>query len=50
MQYWVKIAGETEKYWCGLQHEEGDGFVPPKHHKDFAEYGDKKEFKKITKE
>lgn len=45
IQYWVKISGETENYWCSLQHEKGDGFVPPKHHKKFLEYGDKNEFK-----
>ncbi len=44
--YWVKIAGDTEKYWCGIKHREGNGFIPPSHHQDFAKYGDKEDFTK----
>jgi len=44
MQYWVAIAAETERYWCDIQHEKGDGFVSPQHHKDFSTYRDKKSF------
>ena len=42
--YWVAIAGETEKYWCGVMHKENPDFKVPKHHKDFVKYDDKKEF------
>ena len=45
LQYCVKIAAETERYWCGIQHEEDDSFVPPSHHKDFPKYGDEDDFK-----
>jgi hypothetical protein len=41
--YWVQIAGATERYWCGIKHKEGN-FVSPEHHKNFAKYGDKKDF------
>ncbi|MGV8162498.1 MAG: hypothetical protein ACP5N2_04175 [Candidatus Nanoarchaeia archaeon] len=43
--YFTAIAGETEKYWCGIKHNEVDGFKSPSHHKDFVKYGDEKEFK-----
>ncbi len=39
-----KIAGETEEYWCGIQHKKDKDFISPKHHKDFLKYGDKKTF------
>lgn len=45
-QYWVKIAGETEKYWCGIRHRKRKGFVEPPHHKEFVEYGDEKAYRK----
>ncbi len=41
LQYSVEIAGASEKYWCGIKHKQQEGFVPPKHHADFVEYGDK---------
>lgn len=44
LQYWVKIAGETEKYWCGIKHQEGGTFHAPPHHPDLAEYGDEEEY------
>ena len=47
--YAVKIAGETEKYWCAIKHKPSSGFVPPEHQKDFLEYGDKEAFKELTK-
>lgn len=43
--YSVKIAGDTEKYWCGIKHKEGGGFFEPPHQKDFLEYGNEKEFR-----
>jgi hypothetical protein len=42
--YWVKMAGETEKYWCSIKHQEDDSFIEPEHHKDFAEYNNKEDF------
>ena len=47
--YSSKIAGETEKYWCGIKHKKYKGFVEPKHHKSFVKYGDEREFKKRYK-
>ena len=44
--YWTKIAGETEKYWCGIKHNNSKGFVEPEHHKGFYEYGDDSKFRK----
>lgn len=35
IHYASKIAGETEKYWCGIHHELQDDFQSPAHHKDF---------------
>jgi hypothetical protein len=43
--YAVKIAGDTEKYWCGIKHKPGDGYIEPAHHKDFLKYGDEKAYK-----
>jgi hypothetical protein len=48
--YAVQIAGETEKYWCGIKHEQDENFVPPAHHKDFLEYGDEKGYREIKTE
>ncbi len=44
LAYCVKIAGETEKYWCGVKHKQSEGYVDPAHHKDFLEYGDEEAF------
>lgn len=46
IQYAARIAGETERYWCGIRHKQGGGFVNPPHHKDFVPYGDVKAFEK----
>lgn len=40
MAYGTEIAGKTEKYWCGIKHEEGGKFNVPEHHKDFLDFGD----------
>jgi hypothetical protein len=45
MAYWVKIASETEKYWCGIQHKNNDSFIAPKHHANFTEYGNEENCK-----
>ncbi|MEA3344115.1 MAG: hypothetical protein U9Q16_00295 [Patescibacteria group bacterium] len=46
IQYWAKIAGETERYWCGIRHKENNNFVVPEHHKNFPKHGDENSFKK----
>lgn len=45
MAYGVKIASETEKYWCGIKHEPARGFIEPAHHKNFLKYNDEKAYK-----
>lgn len=47
--YFTAIAAETEKYWCGIKHAKDLNFIPPEHHKDFMEYGDKKAYEKLSK-
>ncbi len=52
LEYARTIAGETEKYWCGVKHKkigENDTFVEPSYQKDFLEYGDIEGYKKIIK-
>jgi hypothetical protein len=46
MAYGVRIAGDTEKYWCAIKHKKYKGFHEPAHHKDFVKYGDEKAFRK----
>jgi hypothetical protein len=48
MAYGVRIAGDTERYWCGIKHDtpQRPGFKEPAHHKDFVKYGDEKAFTK----
>ena len=48
MHYASIIAGETEKYWCGIKHQKDPNFIPPEHHKDFLEYGDKDSYNKLN--
>lgn len=43
--YMVRIAGDTEKYWCGIKHKEGNGYIPQPHQKDFLPYGNEQAFK-----
>ena len=43
--YFVRIAADTEKYWCGIKHDNYKNFNAPKHHADFLEYGDEKAYK-----
>ena len=47
--YWVAIAGETEKYWCGVQHQKDQTFIPPQHHRYFAKFNDVNDFNKKYK-
>ncbi len=42
IRYWTEIVGITEKYWCGIMHQEEDDFVSPAHHAGFVKFGDKK--------
>ena len=44
VNYWVKIAGETEIYWCGIKHHQDRNFIQPEHQKNFAEYGNEQDF------
>ena len=44
------VAGETEKYWCGIMHERRGTFKPRSNQKDFLPYGDKKAFKEYMKQ
>ena len=49
--YIKEIAGRTEKYWCGIMHENKPGFIE---HKDqvaqkFAKFGDEEDFNKKYK-
>lgn len=48
LQYACVIAGETEKYWCGIKHASTKGFVEPEHHKEFLPYGDKEAYKSFV--
>jgi hypothetical protein len=50
LQYAVAVAGETEKYWCGIKHKKSEGFVEPAHHKDFLPYGDKTALNRYVEE
>jgi len=45
--YFKEIAGRTEKYWCGIMHENKPGFVVQAEHvdKNFAEYNNEADFK-----
>ena len=50
LPYAVKIAGDTEAYWCGIKHKEGGNFIPQPHQKDFLPYGDEKAYKDFVEE
>lgn len=47
LHYSSIIAGETEKYWCGIKHKKDNGFIEPAHHNEFIEYGDEEAFRGI---
>jgi len=52
MLYASTIAGETEKYWCGIKHKnnsEDAVFAENSYHKNFLEYGDEDAYTKISK-
>ncbi len=46
LHYLTEIAAATEKYWCGIKHKPSADFIPPKHHADFIEYGDRRAFER----
>ncbi|MCX6714517.1 MAG: hypothetical protein NTX72_01755 [Candidatus Uhrbacteria bacterium] len=48
-RYASAIAGETEKYWCGIMHKKYNGFKPPEHHADYLPFGDEKAFDEFVK-
>ncbi|MEW6544885.1 MAG: hypothetical protein AB1411_14905 [Nitrospirota bacterium] len=50
LQYAVKIAGETEAYFCPIKHQAAAGFHQPAHHEDFVEYGDAGGFRRRWEE
>lgn len=49
INYWRVMAGMTEKYWCGIKHQQTPGFVTEEHQNNFATYGDREEFEKMYK-
>lgn len=38
LAYLVEIAGRTEKYWCGIKHQDNESKITPEHHKQFENY------------
>lgn len=40
MAYGVKIAGETEKYWCSIKHQDPKSLQAQPHHSKFYERTD----------
>ena len=48
LPYAVKIAGDTEAYWCGIKHKGGGNFVPQPHQKVFLEYGDQEAYERFV--
>lgn len=49
IMYAMRIAGETERYWCSIKHKEDPTFTPPAHHQFFLPYGNEKEFNEFLK-
>lgn len=45
LMYALAIAGETERYWCGIKHQKDDAFIEPEHHTEFSEYDNEDEYK-----
>lgn len=46
LHYAVRIAGDTELYFCPSKHLETPEFHAPPHHKHFADFGDAEGFSK----
>lgn len=49
IMYTMRIAGETERYWCGIKHRDDPNFTPPPHHQFFLPYGDERAFNEFVK-
>ena len=49
LAYAVAVGGETEKYWCGIQHKKKPGFMQHALSEDLLPYGDKKTFDEFIK-
>lgn len=49
LQYAVAIAGATERYWCGIKHQDVKGFKAPAHQKDFVPYAAAKRWRDARK-
>lgn len=47
LQYASAVAGETEKYWCGIKHKADPDFIEPQHHKDFIPYNDEAAYRNL---
>ena len=47
LHYVSAIAGETEKYFCGIKHQSDPDFMEPPHHKYFVEYGDEEAYRNL---
>ncbi|MFZ4648414.1 MAG: hypothetical protein ACOYMB_02120 [Patescibacteria group bacterium] len=49
--YLKEVAGRTEKYWCGIMHENKPGFKIQEDQvkQDFAKFGDQEDFQKKYK-
>lgn len=47
LRYCATIAGETEKYWCGIVHARY-GKEAPLHQQDFLPYGDEEALEEFT--
>jgi len=47
LHYSLVIAGETEKYWCGIKHNTDNNFVEPVHHNGFIDYNDEEAYRKL---
>ena len=43
LHYAVRIAGDTERYFCPSKHQETPEFHAPPHHNQFAEYGERRD-------
>lgn len=46
--YFKEIAGRTEKYWCGIIHQNKPGFKTQEHQikQNFAKFADEEDFKR----
>jgi len=45
IHYALRIAGDTEAYFCPIKHQVDPDFHPPPHHTGFVEYGDAEGFR-----